>query len=51
VPHIYLSALLFAAKESLVYKTFTPLCAGLISVETFGINQHGGSLIMTLSGH
>jgi len=50
-PQIYLSALPFAAKDSLVYKTFAPLCTGLISVETFGINQHDGRLIMTLSGH
>jgi len=50
-PHIYLSALPFAAKDSLIYKTFAPLCTGLLSVETFGINQHGGGLIMTWSSH
>ena len=49
MPHIYISALPFAAKDSLVYNTFAPLCAGLVSVETFGINQHGASVIMTLS--
>jgi len=49
--HIYMSALPFAAKDSLIYKMFTPLCVGLISIEACGINRHGGSLIMTLSGH
>jgi len=51
VPHIYLSALPFADKDSLVYKDFSPRCAGLITVDTFGIGQHGGSGIMTLTGH
>jgi len=50
-PHIYLSALPFASKNSLVYKTFAPFCTGLISVQHFGIDQHGGRLIMTLVGH
>jgi len=50
-PHIYLSALPFAAKDSLVYKLFSPLCTGLVSVDTLGINRHGGRLIMTLTGH
>ena len=50
-PHIYLSALPLAAKESLVYQTFIPICNGLISVDTHGIDRHGGRLAMTLSGH
>ena len=50
-PHIYLSALPFAAKDSMVYKTFVDLCPGTISVKTFGIDRHGGSLVMTLTGH
>ena len=48
-PHIYVSALPFAAKDSLVYKTFAPLCTGLISVETFGIKRHSGGLITVLN--
>ena len=47
-PHIYLSALPFAAKDSLVYKSFAPLCSGLVSVETFGIKRHNGGLFMPL---
>jgi len=50
-PHIYLSALPFADKNSLVYKDFTLQCTGLITVETFGIRQHGGRAVMTLTGH
>jgi len=50
-PHIYLSALPFAPKDSLIYQTFIPLCTGLLSVEMFGIGRHGGRLIMTLTGH
>jgi len=50
-PHIYLSALPLAAKDSLVYQTFIPICKGIISVETHGIDRHGGRLAMTLSGH
>jgi len=49
--HIYISALPFADKGSLVYQDFAPLCVGLITVDTFGIGQHGGSGIMTLTGH
>jgi len=49
-PHIYLSALPFAAKDSLIYQTFVPLCTGIISVETFGIDPHGGHLVMSLTG-
>jgi len=50
-PHIYLSALPFADTSSLVYKDFAPRCAGLITVNTFGIDQHGGRAFMTLTGH
>jgi len=50
-PHIYISALPFADKNSLVYQEFAPRCAGLITVDTIGIGQHGGSGIMTLTGH
>ena len=50
-PHIYLSALPFADKSSLIYKIFAPLFTGLISVELSGISQHGGRLVMTLTGH
>jgi len=50
-PHIYLSALPFTAKDSLIYETFSPFCTGLVSVETVGIDRHGGRLITTLTGH
>jgi len=50
-PHIYLSALPFADKNSLIYQDFAPRYTGLITVDAFGIRQHGGSAIMTLTGH
>ena len=50
-PHIYLSALPFAAKDSLIHECFAPRCTGVVSVQTFGIEQHGGSLLTTLTGH
>jgi len=50
-PHIYLSAVPFASKDSLVYLDFTPLCAGVISVETFGSDHHASRLVMALTGH
>jgi len=50
-PHIYISALPFAYKESLVYQEFSQRCTGLITVNTFGISQHGGRCVMTLTGH
>jgi len=50
-PHIYLSALPFAPKDSRIYREFSHLCAGVASVETFGTSRHGGSLVMTLKGH
>lgn len=50
-PHIYLSALPFAAQDSLIYQYFGSRCTGVVSVETFGIDRHGGSLVMTLAGH
>ena len=49
--HIYLSALPFSAKDSLVYRRFMGLFRGLISIETFGIDRHGGQIITTLTGH
>ena len=49
--HIYLSALPFADKDSLVYKEFTLRCTGLVTVDRFWIGNHGGSAIMTLTGH
>jgi len=50
-PHIYITALPFAPKDSLIYQSFFPLYTGLISIETFGIGPHGGRLMMTLAGH
>jgi len=50
-PQIYLSALPFAAKDSMVYQMFMPLCTGLVSVYTLGIDRHGGRLVMGLTGH
>jgi len=50
-PHIYLSALPFADKNSLVYKTFAPLCTGIISVNLTGVSHHAGRLVMTITGH
>ena len=50
-PHIYLSALPFSTKTSLVYQTFAPFSNGLISIDMFGIDRHAGRSIMTLKGH
>ena len=50
-PHIYLSALPFTGKGSLVRQYFAPQCAGVISAETFGIADHGEGLTMILTGH
>jgi len=50
-PHIYISALPFSSKDSLIYQTFLPMCKGIISVDTYGIDRHGGRLVMTLAGH
>ena len=50
-PHIYLSAVPFASKDSLVYQDFAPLCTGVVSVETFGTDHHASRLDMTLIGH
>jgi len=50
-PHIYISALPFADKHSLVYQEFAPKCTGLISVSNIGIAHHAGKLAMTLAGH
>jgi len=41
--HIYLSALPFADRISLVYQDFTKLCTGLITVDAYGIGQHGAA--------
>jgi len=49
--HIYISALPFAPKDSLICQIFAPLCTGLVSVDTYGIDRHAGWLVMTLSGH
>jgi len=50
-PHIYLSAIPFASKSSLVFLDFAPLCSGVISVETFGTDHHANHLVMVLTGH
>jgi len=50
-PHIYLSALPFAAKNSLIYTTFSSLITGVVSVQTLGIDRHGQRLAMTFTGH
>jgi len=50
-PHIYISALPFADKNSLIYRDFFPRCVGLVNVSTFGINRRRESTIMRLIGH
>jgi len=50
-PHIYISAVPFASRDSLVFLDFAPLCAGVIFVETFGTDHHASRLVMTLTGH
>jgi len=50
-PHIYLSAVPFASKDSLVFLDFESLCAGVVSVETSGTDHHASRLAMTLTGH
>lgn len=50
-PHIYLSALPFADRDSLIYKTFVPLCTGVVAIEVLGIGRHGGKFLTTLIGH
>ena len=50
-PHIYISALPFADKQSLIYQEFAPKCTGLISVNIIGVPHHAGKLVMTLTGH
>jgi len=50
-PHIYISALPFADKDSLVYQELALRCTGLITVHTFGVNQHRGRTVMSLTGH
>jgi len=51
VPHIYLSALPFADKDSLVYQGFYQQCIGLITVDRLGIGNHEGRTVMMLTGH
>ena len=55
-PHIYLSALPFEPKDSLVYRTFFPHCGGLVTVDVRGISHsrhvtHDGHAIPSLSAH
>ena len=50
-PHIYLSALPFASKDSLIYQTFSSLLTGIPVIETFGINRNNGHSVMVLAGH
>ena len=50
-PHIYLSALPFAAKRSLIYTSFSSLITGAVSVETLGIDHHDQRLAMVLRGN
>ena len=50
-PHIYISALPFADKKSLVYQEFAPKCAGLVTVSLIDVAHHAGNLVMTLTGH
>ena len=50
-PHIYVSALPFAPKNSAVYAKFSPLCTGVVSVNTIGIDRHGERAVLTLTGH
>lgn len=48
-PHIYISALPFTDKRSLIRKTFAHLYTGPISVNMFGSDRQNGRLIMTLT--
>ena len=48
-PHIYISALPFADKHSLVYEEFAPKCSGLISVSIISIPHHAGKLVTVTS--
>jgi len=50
-PHIYLSALSFTDKSSVIYQRFAPHCTSIIQVDLFGIDHHAGSAVMTLAGH
>jgi len=50
-PHIYLSALPFVPKGSLVHQIFSPLLTGIPVIETFGINRNEGHCVMVLAGH
>jgi len=50
-PHIYLSALPFAAESSLISRTYLEQCTGIVFIKTFGIDHHGGKVVMSLAGH
>jgi len=41
----------FADKESLVFKTFAPVCTGILEVDVNDTDHHYGKVVMTLSGH
>ena len=49
--HIYLSALPFTPRTSLIRQRFSVLFTGLPSIETFGIDNHGGRCVMVLAGY
>jgi len=49
-PHIYLSALPFSAKDSLIYKKFFGCCSGIIAVNPFGTDRLGSRLTLRLTG-
>ena len=53
--HIYISALPFAPKESLVYRTFSPLFKGLVSVTVSGTDRSADCTLtvatISLDGH
>jgi len=52
IPHIYISALPFADKQSLVYQDFAPHSTGHIGVDMFGIYHHSSSsTVKVLAGH
>ena len=46
-----MSALPLTSHDSLVYREFAPLCAGIIGAKTAGTGRHDGRLLTTLTGH
>jgi len=50
-PHIYLSALPFTPKSSLVHQTFSSLLTGIPVIETLGIDRADKHCVMVLAGH